>query len=420
MAVLLGAIADDFTGATDLASTLVQGGMRVVQVIGVPPAGSLREPADAVVVSLKSRTAPVASAVADSLAALRWLQDLGARQIYFKYCSTFDSTAKGNIGPVADALQAALASDFALVCPAFPATGRTVVMGQLFVGQQLLSESPMKDHPLTPMRDSSLVRLMAAQSRHPVGAISLDTVAHGAGEIAAACEKLRGEGIRYGVADAVTDADLAALGAAATSHVLVTGASGLAAGLVPNFRKAGQLGPAADARLPQVGGPAVVLAGSCSAATRTQVEAWKRRHLHFRIDAGRVARGEDVVGEVLAFAAKAGGRPVLIHSSGSPADIESVHAMHGRVRVSALLEETMGRIAKGLVAAGVRRLVVAGGETSGAVVSALGVKSLRIGREIDPGVPWTQSLDEPGLALALKSGNFGSEDFFDKALAMLP
>lgn len=421
MTVLLGAIADDFTGASDLASSLVRAGMRTAQVIGVPAGDCDPGEVDAVVVSLKSRTAPAQSAVADSLAALRWLQGLGARQFYFKYCSTFDSTSEGNIGPVADALTEALGTDFAFVCPAFPANGRTVVMGHLFVGRQRLSESSMKDHPLTPMRDSSLVRLLDAQSRYRSGVIPLDVVAGGSEAVAAAGERLRNCGLRYGVADAVTDRDVATIGAAARSHVLVTGASSLGAALAPNFRAAGCLDASTDPGLPAVTGPAAVLAGSCSDTTRAQVAAWQgRRHAHFRIDARRAVRGEDVVGEALAFAGKAGGRPVLFHSSTDAATVESTHAIHGRARTSSMLEEVMGRLAAGLVAGGARRLVVAGGETSGAVVAALGVRRLRICREIDPGVPWTETLDTPRLALALKSGNFGSLDFFEKALAMLP
>ncbi len=425
MSVLLGAIGDDFTGSTDLANTLVKEGMSTVQVIGVPRPGLDIGDAAAVVVALKSRTIPANDAVAQSLAALDWLRGQGARQIFFKYCSTFDSTAEGNIGPVADALMDALDTDFALVCPAFPGTGRTIYQGYLFVGDRLLAESSMKDHPLTPMRDSDLVRLMGAQSAREVGLVPHARVAAGATAIAAAVDGLRGAGKSYGVVDVIADDDLRAIGRAAADHALITGGSGIALGLPANFRDHGALGGPQAPTLPNAEGRSVVLAGSCSAATRGQIALAEKAWPTAKLDVDRIVAGAEVAGETIAWAlAQPAETPVLIYSSADPQEVADVQQRHGRDRAGAAIERAMGEIARGLVGGGAHRLIVAGGETAGAVVSALGVEMLRIGPEIDPGVPWTEApagadLGAPTLALALKSGNFGAEDFFAKAFAML-
>lgn len=420
MSILLGAIADDFTGATDLASTLVKRGMRVVQTIGVPRTDLDFGDAEAMVVALKSRTAPVEHAVESSRRALEWLQQQGARQVVFKYCSTFDSTPEGNIGPVADALMGALPADLALICPAFPANGRTVYQGYLFVGDRLLSESSMKDHPLTPMHDANLVRLMAAQSRHRVGLVPLATVAAGASAVEAACDGLRARGIAYAVADALTDEHLETIGRAAAGHRLITGGSGVAMALPVNFRREGLLSAPAVPELPEVAGGAAVLAGSCSRATRAQIECVSALWPNVKLDADRLAEGESVVDEVLAWALEQDeDLPILIFSSANPEEVAEIQDRYGREYAGAMIEDAFGRIAQGLVEAGTRRMIVAGGETAGAVVTALGIDALRIGLEIDPGVPWTESLGGPRLALALKSGNFGAADFFAKALGML-
>lgn len=420
MTVLLGCIADDFTGATDLASTLMQSGMRTVQTIGVPAADYDLGDAEAVVVALKSRTSPAADAVNASLAALEWLRGLGARQILFKYCSTFDSTPAGNIGPVADALLDALGADFAVVCPAFPANARTVRFGHLFIGDRLLSESSMKDHPLTPMRDSDLVRLMEAQSSRRAGLVPRTTVDAGVEATAAAFESLRRAGVSYGVVDALTDRHLEIIGEAASAHRLVTGGSGVARGLPENFRRRQMLGPRAESAVPAVEGPAAVLAGSCSEATRRQIDFARQIWPHQKLDAHRIAAGAPIVERILVWAnAQRDDKPVLIYASAEADEVAAIQEQYGCQRAGEMIEKAFGRIAEGLVANGVRRLIVAGGETSGAVVSALNVQRLRIGAEIDPGVPWTETFDEPRLALALKSGNFGSEDFFCKAMSML-
>ncbi len=419
--MLLGCIADDFTGATDLASMLVGSGMRTVQTIGIPPDRSVAERADAVVVALKSRTIAAADAVAQSLAALEWLRGGGARQIYFKYCSTFDSTDRGNIGPVADALMQALGTEFTIACPALPANRRTLYLGHLFVGDALLSDSPMRHHPLTPMTDANLVRVLGRQTRHKVGLIAHPEVAGGAERIRAEFERLRRDGVRYAIVDALQDEDLVAIGAACADLPLVTAGSGVALGLPQNFVRQGLLAPRQDAaQLPHAGGLAAVLAGSCSEATRRQVAVMAKRHPAIAIDP--LNGGDaDALAKFAIERARAdilAGRVVLFYSSAEPDRIEKVQARLGAERAAALVEGTFARLAKELVALGVRRLVLAGGETSGAVVQALGVQALAIGAPIDPGVPWTVSLGEPRIALALKSGNFGADDFFEKALGM--
>jgi 3-dehydrotetronate 4-kinase len=422
MTLLLGSIADDFTGATDLANTLVRQGMRTVQLIDVPDAAASPPEADAVVVALKSRTIPAADAVEQSLAALAWLERHGARQILFKYCSTFDSTDAGNIGPVADALLDRLGGDFTVFCPAFPENGRTIYKGYLFVGDVLLSESGMRDHPLTPMRDPSLVRVLQRQTRHKVGLVPYATVSKGAEAISAAFAELRSNGFRHAVIDAVGDGDLLALGAAIAELKLITGGSGIALGLPENFRRAGLLAKTESAAaLPVVRGLAAVISGSCSPATLAQVAAMRSQRPVFDIDPLALAGGADVVGAALDFAAReiATG-PVLISASAPPEQVRDVQETLGRERAGALIETALAEIARRLVERGVRRLVVAGGETSGAVVKALGIKGLRIGPQIDPGVPWTASLGEPPLLLALKSGNFGGVDFFLRSFSALP
>lgn len=420
--MLLGCVADDFTGATDLANMLTRGGMRTLQTIGVPDGAAGLPEADAVVVALKSRTIPAADAVAQSVAALDWLTACGARQILFKYCSTFDSTDAGNIGPVADALLDRLGADFTIACPAFPENRRTIFNGHLFVGAALLSDSPMKDHPLTPMTDANLVRVLQRQTRAKVGLVPYPVVREGASAIRAAFDRLRADGVRHAIVDAVEDAHLVAIGEACADLALVTGGSGIALGLPGNFRRAGLLTRTGSAALmPPARGHAAVIAGSCSAATQAQVSAMKRRCPSMRIDPNELAAGAAaVVDRAVGWAATQVVKgPVLVYSTAAPDEVRAAQDAVGKARAATLVEDALAAIAKALVARGVRRLVVAGGETSGAVVSALGVKALAIGPQIDPGVPWTFTVPGEPVALALKSGNFGAEDFFLKALGML-
>jgi uncharacterized protein YgbK (DUF1537 family) len=421
MSLLLGAIADDFTGATDLCNTLVQRGMRTVQLIDVPFPDATVPDAEAVVIALKSRTIPAAEAVVKSLGALDWLQRARACQILFKYCSTFDSTDEGNIGPVAEALMEALGTDFTLFCPAFPENGRTIYHGYLFVGDVLLSESGMRDHPLTPMRDPSLVRVLQRQTRGQVGLVPQYDVARGPSAIRDAFASLRQAGFRHAIVDAIEDHDLEAIGEAAADFPLITGGSGIALGLPENFRRQGLLGEGSGAdALPPIAGAAAVLSGSCSEATRVQVARMREYTPVFTIDPVAAAAGRNIAEEALAWATpRLGDRPVLISATAPPEEVAVIQKVLGRERASALIEGLFAAIARGLVLRGVRRFVVAGGETAGAIVQALGVTGLRIGRQIDPGVPWTMSLGEPALALALKSGNFGAPDFFLRAFSVL-
>ena len=391
----LGCIADDLTGATDLGVTLAREGLSVVQVNGVPDETLQLAPCEAIVVALKSRTNPAAEAVQWSLASLAWLQARGAERIYFKYCSTFDSTPRGNIGPVADALLDALRERRTVATPAYPRNGRTVYKGNLFVGDVPLAESGMKDHPLTPMRDSSLVRVLAAQTRRKVSLIPCEVVDAGASAIRAKLEELNG----FAILDAVRDEHLVAAGEACRDMKLTTGGAGLAMGIA---RALGVKRRSASA-LPRVAGAAVVLAGSCSQATLRQIAAFGGPA--FRIQPERID-----VDAAVGFATQNGDHP-LIYASAPP---EGIVPGKGEA-----IEHAFRHIARELARKGVRKFVVAGGETSGAVVEALGVRALAIGPEIDPGVPWTVSQGGEPYLLALKSGNFGSAEFFAKALEMV-
>ncbi len=418
---LLGCIADDFTGATDLASMLVRNGMRTVQHIGVPQPGDPRTAADAIVIALKSRTIPVGDAVDQSLAALRWLQAAGCHQYFFKYCSTFDSTEEGNIGPVAEALIAALNCGFAIACPAFPANARTVYQGHLFVGASLLNESGMQDHPLTPMRDANLVRVLSRQSEGTVGLVPFATVDGGSGPIRTALTRLREQGRRFAIVDATADRHLLSIGAAVANHPLVTGGSGVAMGLPENFRTLGLLSAETATELPPVEGAAAILVGSCSRATLLQVATTRELLPTLELDPLETPDATALVAQALAWVEnKLSDVPVVIAASSTPDRVAALQERLGRDAAGTLVEQTLATIAKRLVEQGVRRMVVAGGETSGAVVSALGVTRLRIGAEIDPGVPWTYAEGSgPEMLLALKSGNFGRPSFFQTAFSTL-
>lgn len=421
--MLLGAIADDFTGATDLASMLVRNGMRAVQLIGVPGADDAPPDADAVIVALKSRTAPVRQAVEESLAALSWLRGAGCRQFFFKYCSTFDSTEKGNIGPVGDALIATLGCGFALACPAFPANARSVYQGHLFVGSALLNESGMEHHPLTPMTDPNLVRVLGRQTEGTVGLVPFATVEQGALAIRRAMTALKEQGYCWGIIDAVKDAHLRAIGEAADGQALVTGGSGVAMGLPENFHRAGLLRTHANpGALPALDGAAAVLAGSCSRATLGQVAAAREHIPVLQLDPLAEPDAAALRTRALDWAdGQLGATPLVIAASAPPDKVTALQSRLGRDAAGALIEQALAAIAEALVSRGVRRLVVAGGETAGAIVARLGVRSLRIGTEIDPGVPWTYAEGSgPPMLLALKSGNFGARDFFLKAFAALP
>jgi len=419
--MLLGCIADDFTGATDLANNLVRGGMRVVQTIGVPVDATTID-ADAVVVALKSRTIAPAEAIGQSLAALDWLKRRGARQIYFKVCSTFDSTDRGNIGPVAEALQNALGAELVPVCPAFPEAQRTVFKGHLFVGDVLLSQSSMRHHPLTPMTDANLVRVLQRQCTGQVGLVEHAVVARGTDALRERMAALRHAGARLAIVDAISNDDLMAMGRGFAGLPLIVAGSGVAIGLSQNH---GLAHSAVAAQLPPAVGLRAIVSGSCSAATNAQVADFVARGgAAFALELLRIARGDDVVAAALAWAeARMGKGPVLVFATAAAEQVKAVQAQLGVEHAGGLVEDALSQVARGLVERGVRQLIVAGGETSGACMQALAVQQLRIGPQIAPGVPWCHAnipaAGPQGLHIALKSGNFGAVDFFTKSFEQL-
>jgi uncharacterized protein YgbK (DUF1537 family) len=412
---LLGCIADDFTGGTDLANNLVKSGFRTVQTIGIPKSSAQLDDADAVVVALKTRTCPAEEAISASANALDWLKSLGCRQFYFKYCSTFDSTPRGNIGPVIELLLRRLGESITIACPAFPDNGRTVYRGHLFVYDQLLNESGMRNHPLTPMTDPNIVRVLAAQTNLAVHLIGLDIVRQGEKAVAHALETIRSQTPTAIITDATSNEDLAVLAAAAKNLKLVTGGSGLALGLGKNFGLQG--GKAAKSTA--LSGRRAILAGSCSRMTLKQIEVAKRVFPHFQIEPVDLhSRFESTLESLLQWASKyrSGSEPLLVYTSAGPDEIAQNQKALGVEHAGYLCETFLASVAEKLLDDGVSQLIVAGGETAGAIVKKLGLDVLRIGPEIDPGVPWTMaSSGVREIALALKSGNFGSEEFFVNA-----
>ena len=424
MKLALGCIADDYTGASDLANTLTRAGLRTVQTIGVP-ADELKLPeVDAVVVSLKSRSIEAGLAVSRSRAADKWLRSRGADHVLFKICSTFDSTDAGNIGPVMDALRADCVEKIVLVTPAFPETGRTVYQGNLFVGLVPLNESPLKDHPLNPMHDSNLVRVLARQSKTKVGLVNLATVVRGPEAMRAHLADLSGKGIGAAIVDAVFDLDLETIGAVALDHRLSVGASGIGLGLARALVGSGRVPKGASSKMEEasVGGPAACLAGSCSQATLQQIANAEATMPVLHLDPDRIVTGSDEVRRALAWAAqRITEGPVLIASSSTPDQVAALQSRHGRDAAGHAIEQAMADIAEALVVSGVRRLVIAGGETSGAVVDRLGIPGFLVGTEIAAGVPVLRAVGakEGDMLLALKSGNFGGPQFFSEALDLM-
>lgn len=420
--MLVGVIADDFTGASDIASTLATArrgvpGFATTQFLGVPEVAAPRG-CEAGVISLKTRSVAPQQAVAQSLEALAWLRAQGCRQIVFKYCSTFDSTPQGNIGPVGEALASALGAKGVVACPAFPATGRTLYQGNLFVGDVPLNESSLRTHPLNPMTDSDLRRWLRLQSRHPVGFLPWQTVSQGAEAIRAGLDEAAARDERLVIVDAISDDDLHAIGLAVAADMLVTGGSGIALGLAVNFA-ADRLAEDRRPAFAGIDGPGAILAGSCSQATLRQIARHAERHPVMAIDVERVMAGAVDAQSLAAFLLAAPDSAPLVYSSEEPERTASTQARHGREAVARALETLFADTARLLVQKGLRRLVVAGGETSGAVVSALQIEALAVGPEIAPGVPVLFTENREPLALALKSGNFGGEAFFEEAMAML-
>lgn len=422
--ISLGCIADDYTGASDLANTLTRCGLRTVQTIGIPDAALRLPDADAVVVSLKTRSIAATKAVEQSLAANAWLRKRGAAHVMFKICSTFDSTDAGNIGPVMDALRAASGDAIVLVTPAFPETARTVYQGHLFVGSVPLNESPLKDHPLNPMHDADLVRVLSRQSRHPVGLADRATVAAGDEALREKLASLARQGIAAAIADAVAPSDLDVIGRVALDHRLSVGASGLGFGLASALIATKRVEPHHETlAVGQIGGHAACLAGSCSQATLQQIARAEAVMPVLRLDAERLIAGDDEAAAAIAWAsARLAEGPVLIASSASPEAVRALQARYGGETMGQAIEQAMAAIAEALVANAVRRLVIAGGETSGAVVDRLKLPGFLVGDEIAPGVPMLRTLSDTAtepMLLALKSGNFGGPNFFADALARM-
>ncbi|MBY5822831.1 3-oxo-tetronate kinase [Rhizobium leguminosarum] len=425
MAIFLGSIADDYTGASDLANTLTKNGLRTVQTVGIPDPSLALPDVDAVVVSLKIRSVPASDAVTAATSAERWLRHRGAGHVLYKICSTFDSTDAGNIGPVTEALSEAAGGGVVLVTPAFPETGRTVYLGHLFVGGQPLNESPLKDHPLNPMHDANLVRVLTRQSRNAVGLIDLACIAAGPGAVKARLDALSTAGVTAVIADAIFERDLETLGEVAFETPVSTGASGLGLGLARALVRSGRISSGgattADAIRP-VGGLSAIVAGSCSKATLHQLDVAERSMPVLRLDPERLLAGPDEIATAISWAGeRIAAGPVVIAASAAPETVSRLQSLYGREASGHAIETATSIITAELVERGVRRLVVAGGETSGAAVDRLAIPAFLIGPEIAPGVPVLRTIGnaQGDMLLALKSGNFGDEDFFTAALAMM-
>ncbi|NKJ71055.1 four-carbon acid sugar kinase family protein [Rhizobium leguminosarum bv. viciae] len=425
MAILLGSIADDYTGASDLANTLTKNGLRTVQTVGIPDPSLALPDVDAVVVSLKIRSVPASDAVAAAASAERWLRQRGAGHVLYKICSTFDSTDAGNIGPVTEALSDAAGGGGVLVTPAFPETGRTVYLGHLFVGGQPLNESPLKDHPLNPMHDANLVRVLTRQSRNAVGLVDLTTIAAGAGAVKARLDSFRTAGVTAVIADAIFERDLETLGEVALETPVSTGASGLGLGLARALVRSGRIssgGATTTDAIRPVGGLSAIVAGSCSKATLHQLDIAERSMPVLRLDPERLLAGPDEIAAAISWAGdRISAGPVVIAASAAPETVSRLQSLYGREATGHAIETATSIITAELVERGVRRLVVAGGETSGAAVDRLAIPAFLIGPEIAPGVPVLRTVGnaQGDMLLALKSGNFGGEDFFTAALAMM-
>lgn len=422
MPITLGCIADDFTGATDLANMLVKGGLKTIQLLGNPSKEDVVPSVDAVIIALKTRTIPVEEAIEQSLQALNWLKNAGAKQFFFKYCSTFDSTDEGNIGPVIDALMEALETQFTIACPAFPETERTIFKGHLFVGDKLLSDSPMKDHPLTPMTDSNLVSTLSRQTSQKVGLVEYKDILAGPSAIRKAFDQLQKEDVAIAVTDVLNDEHLYFLGEAVKDFKLITGGSGIALGLPSQFKSRNNHQEETRAHsLPKVLGKEIVLSGSCSEMTLAQVDEFSKRYSTLKLNPIELAENNSALANAVNWVIQAKvEEPILVYASAPPDAVKQAQKKLGRDLASSTVENALAKIALAAVQNGFRRIVVAGGETAGAVVSNLGIKGIMIGEQIDPGVPTTVSIGDPSIGLVLKSGNFGSADFFEKAFEVMP
>ena len=422
MPITLGCIADDFTGATDLANMLVKGGLKTIQLLGTPRKSDVVPSVDAVIIALKTRTIPVEEAIEQSLRALNWLKSAGAEKFFFKYCSTFDSTDDGNIGPVIDALMADLETPFTIACPAFPETERTIFKGHLFVGDKLLSDSPMRYHPLTPMTDSNLVSTLSRQTSQKVGLVQYTDILGGPSEIRKAFDQLRKEDVAIAITDVLNDEHLYFLGEAVKDFKLITGGSGIALGLPSQLKSRNNHKEKITAhKLPKVLGKELILSGSCSEMTLAQVNEFSKKYRTLKLNPIELAESNASLENAVDWVIQAKGEePILVYASAPPDAVNEAQKRLGRDLASSTVENALAKIASAAVQNGFRRIVIAGGETAGAVVSNLGIKGIMIGEQIDPGVPTTVSIGNPSIGLVLKSGNFGSADFFEKSLKVMP
>lgn len=413
--MLLGVIADDFTGATDIAGFLVENGMRTIQVNGTP-SEDMKINADAVVVSLKSRSCATQQAIIDSVKALKWLQSQGCQQFYFKYCSTFDSTAQGNIGPVTDALLDQLNEDFTVVCPSLPVNGRTVFNGHLFVLGQLLSESGMRNHPVTPMKNSNIVQLMDAQSRGETGLINYQIIEQGPDNIIKGFKALKAQGKRYAVVDAFNSQHIDNIGKSINGLKLITGGSGLASGIAKNWKSHLQDQTEAKKAGYPSKAPTVIFSGSCSLTTNKQVSHYKKKAPHLAINVEHCLNKNNYSQEVCDWVLSQTQSTLapLVYATADPQGLKKIQLKYGAEASSQAIENFFKQLAIKLKEKGVCNFIVAGGETSGVVTQSLQVDCFHIGPQIAPGVPWIKAVNHP-LSLALKSGNFGDETFFTKA-----
>lgn len=410
----LGVIADDFTGAVDIAGFLVAGGMRTVMCSRAVQTGDC----DAIVMSLKIRSIPKEQAIKQALASLTFLKECGCDRFYYKYCSTFDSTAEGNIGPVADALRQALHCSATLICPALPVNKRTVFHGYLFVNDELLSDCPMRHHPLNPMHDSKLARILSSQSPAKNGHVYHDVIKKGSDVVRQAIDGLKDEGVNNIIVDVVDDEDLTCIAEATQDFTLVTGGSGLAQGITEVWRRTEKRG-GNEAAFVVEKRKAVVIAGSCSAMMQKQVAYYKKHAPSLSIDEQACLDDPEYGKNVATWVLDHQDQDLapLVYATRSPIELEENRKKFGDVDVSSAIEHLFARLTALLAEQGVQTFIVGGGETSGVVATTLGVDAYRIGAQIDPGVSWVRSLDG-SYQLVLKSGNFGSEQFLLKAQEM--
>ena len=420
----LGIIGDDFTGSSDIANNLKKSGMQVSMYAGVPnllPEETKKEQTDAAVIALKTRTAPIEDAIRESLEALSWLKDCGCEQFIFKYCSTFDSTKEGNIGPVTDAIMEKLNTDFTIACPSFPDAGRTVYFGHMFVNGKPLNESGMENHPLTPMTDHNLVRWLGYQTKNNVGLVDSQTISEGENSVKDKRENLKKNGYKYAIIDTIKNDDFDIICNAVKNLPLLTGGSGIALGLPKIYKDRGLLS-ASNFQIPENNSNAIILSGSCSITTINQINIYKENNPSFYISPDEVINDKDLIEKVLSWIKDNETQSPLVYSSSDIKSVSEKQKQYGQELLANKFEKFFELLSKKLVKDNFGTFISAGGETSGAVIKGLGIQELKIGKEISHGVPALWSPESNGnkpVSVTLKSGNFGQDDFFTRALKAL-